>query len=142
VIIGSLFEVLNIVMKEVGVFPVMDRVNAPEFLELPESITTLTGNNVTFAVKVFGRPTPKISWKKGKKSVKESKSVSIMQYVDPEDETIAISELQLEKVDPLKNEDIYTVEAANKAGEITHDVQLIGEKSICCKVTLFWYSCV
>jgi hypothetical protein len=111
--------------------PVKDRVNAPEFLELPESVTTLAGSNVTFAVKVFGRPTPKISWKKGKKSVKESKSVSIMQYVDPEDETIAISELQLEKVDPLKNEDIYTVEAANKAGEITHDVQLIGEKSIC-----------
>jgi hypothetical protein len=106
---------------------VKDRVDAPQFLELPESVTTLAGNNVTFAVKVFGRPTPKINWKKGKKSIKESKTVNVLQYVDPEDETRVISELQLYKVDPLKSEDIYTVEASNKAGEITHDVQLIGE---------------
>ena len=101
-----------------------DRIEAPEFLELPESITTLTGKNVTFATKVAGKPIPKVTWKKGKKSIKESKTVSVL---NTEEDDKVVSELQLEKVDPIKSEDIYTIVASNKGGEITHDVQLIGE---------------
>ena len=101
-----------------------DRVDAPEFVDLPESITTLTGSNVTFACKVSGKPVPKITWKKGKKSLKERKTVKVS-TLETED-LCASSELSLEDVDPLKSEDIYTIEASNKAGSIEHDVQLIG----------------
>lgn len=102
---------------------VKDRVDAPQFLEVPESITTLTGNNVSFACKVVGKPTPKISWKKGKKSIKESKTVTVLNV---EEENRVISELQLQDVEPLKSEDVYTIEAENKAGKISHEVHLTG----------------
>ena len=110
-------------------FVVKDRVEAPQFIDLPQSITTLTGKNVTFACKVFGKPSPKITWKKGKKSIKEGKTVTV-HTVEMQDKQEVISELQLENVDPLNSEDIYTVQASNKAGEIVHEVQLIGENSI------------
>ena len=106
--------------------PVKDRVDAPQFLDLPESITALTGSNVTFACKVFGKPLPKITWKKGKKNVKTSKTV-VINTTENSDTLEVCSELQLENVDPLRSEDVYTIEASNKGGDITHDVQLIGK---------------
>ena len=110
-------------------FSVKDRVDAPEFVDLPESITTLTGSNVTFACKVSGKPVPKITWKKGKKSLKESKTITVSTTELAASQEV-VSELQLENVDPAKSEDIYTIEASNKGGEITHDVQLIGRYTL------------
>lgn len=111
---------------------VLDRLEPPEFIEVPESQEILKGTLASFACKARGKPTPKINWyKDGKKISRLERLLSLLNRDDPE-KLEAQSEMKLTNAVPLINDGVYTVEAINEAGSVKHEVNLVGKDFMIC----------
>lgn len=101
---------------------------APQFLTVPEPLSTLKGSDITLTCEAHGKPMPKITWKKDDKTVKSGKHVKV-ETMEKEDKLLVVSELQLYQVEPLSSDGMYSVTATNKAGAVTHVVEVNGEST-------------
>ena len=89
-------------------------------------MSTLKDNDVTMICEASGKPIPKITWKKDDKILKTGKHVKV-ETMENVEKLQVVSELQLSHVEPISSSGIYNITASNKAGSVTHDVELIGE---------------
>lgn len=107
---------------------VNDRLEAPEFLELPESLELLRGSRGLLSCKASGKPMPKVTWyKDGRPIGLLQLFLSLVNKEDPITRLVA-SEIQLSNVSPQLNDGVYVVEAVNDAGRVSHEVQIVGKR--------------
>ena len=107
-------------------FLVDENMEAPEFIEVPESMSVTKGSAANFACKAKGKPTPKITWYKDGRPLRLH---SLLQLITkPDDAKFEISsQMKLSDLLPLKSDGKYVIEATNDAGTVRHEVDLTGE---------------
>ena len=106
-----------------------ERLEPPEFIELPDSLEILRGSFATFNARARGRPTPKVTWYKDGKPIRRlARLLSLQDDEIPELREVA-SEVRLADVAPELNDGVYTVEAVNSVGKVSHEVTLLGKGS-------------
>ena len=96
-------------------------------MELPDSLEILRGSNATFNARARGRPAPKVTWYKDGRPIRRlARLLSVQDDEDPELHVVS-SEVRLADVAPELNDGVYTVEAVNSVGKVSHEVNLLGK---------------
>ena len=107
-------------------FLVNERLEAPTYLELPESMEVVEGKDADFFCMAKGKPVPDITWSQAGSPVVTDKHVSIKEKPDKSKLTNQ-SELKIKSVIAEEHEGAYDVEIKNSAGALLHSVELIGK---------------
>ena len=104
-----------------------ERLEPPEFIEIPESLEILRGSNATFSAQATGRPAPKVTWYKDGRPIRRlARLLSLDSDEDPLNRVVN-SIVKLADVAPELNDGVYTVEAVNSVGSVKHEVTLLGK---------------
>ena len=118
-----------------------DRVEPPEFIEVPESVILLKGESALLPCKARGKPAPKLTWFKDGKALKKDRHIDINTMED-KDSLETFSQVQLTEAEPIYNEGKYMVEAVNEGGSVSYELEVVG-KHICtivnCCFAVFTY---
>ena len=108
-------------------FVVNECLEPPSFINIPDSLELLRGGSAIFNALARGRPAPKVTWYKDGKPIRRlARLLSVQDDVDPILLQVA-SEIRLADVAPELNDGVYTVEAVNSVGKVSHDVSLLGK---------------
>ena len=107
-------------------FAVLMRMVAPEFITPPTDIIIMEEESGQSSCVVKGKPAPKITWYRNKKSVANDDHMTVEDVVS-EDGTVCESVLKYVDAVPEKYDGKYVVEAKNEAGKATYDVTVLGK---------------
>ena len=122
-----------------GFTSVEESMEAPEFIEVPQSMSVTKGSLASFACKAKGKPTPRITWYKDGRPMRLHSLISLI--TKPDEAKLEISsEMKLSEVVPLMNDGKYTIEASNDAGTVTHEIELVGETLLLCVITTVYFN--
>ena len=107
-------------------FSVEDLLEAPEFIQAPQSVQLVKGEAIALSCKAKGKPMPKITWLKDGVKLKKGRLL-LLSLLENKDKREVDSEVQLQEVTPALTQGNYTIEAENKAGKAVHNLEIIGE---------------
>jgi neural cell adhesion molecule len=108
------------------IFSVNERLEAPAFVDLPESLEVVEGKDASFLCTAKGKPVPEISWSQAGIPVQSDKHITIKEKPD-NSKLSNQSELKIKSVVADQHEGEYDVSIKNSAGTLTHTVELIGK---------------
>lgn len=84
------------------------------------------GKEIKLSAQAKGKPMPTITWYKNGAPLKQDTFMRLLSQ-DDRKKLLAVSVLSMRKGDVKRHDGVYTIEATNIAGSVTHEVPLHGE---------------